>query len=400
MIASSASTADQPCFAAQNTATQPATTATQPHNTATQPRSRRRWTPSDNDHLIYHWVKMEGRTQDWVARAFDIHQSTVSRIIERYERWQAHAKERENGRLDPSERLRAQRWLTFERNELILASCLRIAHEMEGFCDVSQSVTTYNHKDPTKQADVRTVHSVLDRHGIAARFLRLAHRINMEQVKLAELDQPPPARELTDEEFAAEERQAAADAAEFAAAQAASRARVAASMSRAGACGSRSVPQPDLATRVPTGSAPPRGSSLAESSATLQPAESEPAASPTRQEPRDTGFPGGNLGTSDALSAVGEAHPTTHHSPTHHSPDSTHDTHNLHTENVPEIAVSHAAPCTCVLELTAEKIAYKPCIIDHGQQQRPAENPLPNRLPTTPDTIQAANCEVQPAAIE
>src|SRR4029078_1453572 len=162
-------------------------------------------------------MRSEDKTQDCVAQAFHIHQSTVSRIIERYERWQAHAKERENGRLDPSERLRAQRWLTLERNERILASCLRMAHEMEGFCDVSQSVTTYNHKDPTRQADVRTVHSVLDRHGIAARSPRVAHPANREQLKRAKMDQPPPARELTDEEFEAEEQQAAADAAEFAA---------------------------------------------------------------------------------------------------------------------------------------------------------------------------------------
>src|SRR5262245_43698994 len=97
------------------------------------------WSPNGDAHLIYQWVKMEGKTQAWVASALRIHQSTVSRILERYERWQAHAKDRENGRLDPAERLRAQRWLTFERNELILTSCLRIAHEMEGSIDTSKS---------------------------------------------------------------------------------------------------------------------------------------------------------------------------------------------------------------------------------------------------------------------
>src|SRR5262245_36394582 len=89
------------------------------------------YSPSGDDLLIYEWVKMQGKTQDEVARLFNINQSTVSRIIHRYERWQAHAKAREDGRLDRTERLRAQRWLTYERNELILASCLRIAHEME-----------------------------------------------------------------------------------------------------------------------------------------------------------------------------------------------------------------------------------------------------------------------------
>src|SRR5438067_2000381 len=69
-----------------------------------------RWQPDGDAHLIFQWVKMEGKSQSWVASSFDINQSTVSRIIQRYERWQAHAKERENGRLDHAERLRAQRW--------------------------------------------------------------------------------------------------------------------------------------------------------------------------------------------------------------------------------------------------------------------------------------------------
>ena len=85
---------------------------------------------------------MEGKSQGWVAGLLGISQSTVSRILQRYERWQAHAKEREGGRLDPAERLRAQRWLTFERNELILSSCLRIATEMEGCIDTSKSTIT------------------------------------------------------------------------------------------------------------------------------------------------------------------------------------------------------------------------------------------------------------------
>ena len=68
--------------------------------------SNRAWSPSGDDHLIFEWVKMQGKTQSEVAGMFGIDQSTVSRIIQRYERWQAHAKARENGRLDPQERLR------------------------------------------------------------------------------------------------------------------------------------------------------------------------------------------------------------------------------------------------------------------------------------------------------
>src|SRR5206468_8255773 len=160
--------------------------------------SRRPWSPTNDDHQIFEWVKMQGKTQSEVAGMFGIDQSTVSRIIQRYERWQAHAKDRENGRLDRQERLRAQRWLTYERNELILASCLRIAHEMEGFTELSKSTICRPIDQPSKQSEVRTEDRVIDRHGVAARFLRLAWRINMDQLKLVSLLEPPSAAPLTD----------------------------------------------------------------------------------------------------------------------------------------------------------------------------------------------------------
>src|SRR5439155_2633405 len=142
--------------------------------------------PNGDDLLIFEWVKMQGKSQSEVASMFGINQSTVSRIIQRVERWQAHAKARENGRLDRSERLRAQRWLTYERNELIMASCLRIAKEMEGFTELSKSTIRRPVDQPSRQSEVRTEDRVIDRHGVAARFLRLAYRINMDQLKLAE----------------------------------------------------------------------------------------------------------------------------------------------------------------------------------------------------------------------
>src|SRR5438105_4066654 len=117
----------------------------------TKSRTRRPWQPDKDAHLIFQWVKMEGQTQSWVAAQFGINQATVSRIVQRYERWQAHAQEREGGRLDRSERLRAQRWLTFERNERILASCLRIAGEMEGFTDISKSTIRRPLNQPTQE---------------------------------------------------------------------------------------------------------------------------------------------------------------------------------------------------------------------------------------------------------
>jgi hypothetical protein len=192
---------------------------TAPEFVSASQSARRAWQPDGDAHLIYQWVKMEGKSQSSAADLLGINQSTVSRTIQRYERWQAHVQEREAGRLDHAERLRAQRWLTYERNELILGSCLRIAGEIEGFTDVSRSTISRPASSPNRESEVRTQHTVIDRTGTVARFLRLAFRINMEQLKLAELDPPPPAPPLTDEELAADELQAAADAAEIAAAR-------------------------------------------------------------------------------------------------------------------------------------------------------------------------------------
>src|SRR5262245_17451286 len=110
-----------------------------------------RYQPSRDELLISAFAKFQGKTQSEVGSFFGINQSTVSRIIHRIERWQAHAKARENGRLDPHERLAAQRWLTYERNELILASCLRIAHEMESFTELSKSTISRPASDPTQE---------------------------------------------------------------------------------------------------------------------------------------------------------------------------------------------------------------------------------------------------------
>ena len=178
-------------------------------------RTRRAWAPDADDHLIYRWVKLDGKGQDYVAQCFGIHQSTVSRIVRRYERWEAHAEARDNGRLDPAERLRSQRWLAFERNEAMLTSCLRLAGEMDGWKDVSKSVTRHPLNQPTQESDVRTEWSAVDRTGMAARFLRLAFRINMEQVKLAETQPAPLPAPLTEEEVAEQEVLAAEDHAQI-----------------------------------------------------------------------------------------------------------------------------------------------------------------------------------------
>jgi hypothetical protein len=175
------------------------------------------WSPDANDHLVYHLVKFGGQTQRTVAEMLGISQPTVSRIVDRYDRWQAHVPDREGGRLDPAERLRAQRWLTYERNELILASALRIAAKMEGYTDVSKSVIARPMGEPSREQEIRTETSVIDRHGIAARFLRLAFRINMEQLKLVSQEAPPKPAPLSPQEIEEHEAATAAIVAEFAA---------------------------------------------------------------------------------------------------------------------------------------------------------------------------------------
>jgi hypothetical protein len=102
------------------------------HSPTAPKRKRREWAPDQNDRWVYELVKFDGLSQMEAASRARISQSSVSRIIQRYERWKAHAEERDDGELDPAERLRAQRWLTFERNERMLASALRLAKEMGG----------------------------------------------------------------------------------------------------------------------------------------------------------------------------------------------------------------------------------------------------------------------------
>src|SRR5262245_38030309 len=176
------------------------------------------WQPGRNDHLIFDWVKMQGKTQGEVASLLNISQPTVSRVIQRYERWLAHLQGREDGRLDPQERLRAQRQLTYDRNELILGSCLRIAQDMEGSLDGTRTTLAGPSIAHNRDDVVRTTHFTVDRTGSVCRFLRLAHRINMEQDKLAARmanEDEAPAEPLTDEELAEQSRQAALDAAEM-----------------------------------------------------------------------------------------------------------------------------------------------------------------------------------------
>jgi hypothetical protein len=296
------------------------------------------YTPSGDDHLIYEWVKMQGKTQSEVASFFGINQSTVSRIVQRVERWQAHAKARENGRLDPKERLRAQRWLTYERNELILASCLRIAHEMEGFTELSKSTIRRPIDQPSQRSEVRTEGRTIDRHGVAARFLRLAYRINMDQLKLADLfarDGELPAEPLTDAELAAEAHQAALDAAELAAAR---------------QCADEVVGWDKVA---PAADGPPADS-----------------------------LPTGSSGCSQPGPAGGIDSAADHSPPPAPAPSSMHNPHN---EMAQKTNATPAQPCACVLQIRVDKNSVDACITEPDQTASPTE---------------IDSCDHQPAHIE
>src|SRR5688572_2172091 len=142
------------------------TTATIPFT----PAQQKPWAPSDRDRLIFQWVKFEGQTQSWVADQFEISQSTVSRIVERYERWIARGGPAQQGGLTHDERLRTQRWLTFERNEYIIASALRLAGEMERALDTSKSTVSRPVSHPSRESEVRTEHRTIDRSGLAHRY--------------------------------------------------------------------------------------------------------------------------------------------------------------------------------------------------------------------------------------
>ncbi len=291
-----------------------------------------RYAPSGDELLIYEFVKMQGKTQSSVAGMFGINQSTVSRIIQRIERWQAHAKARENGRLDPRERFSAQSWLTYERNELILASCLRIAHEMEGFTELSKSTICRPIDSPSHKHQIRTEGRTIDRHGVAARFLRLAWRINMDQLKLTEqlaIDDDISSRHtpcavpdpLTAEELAAEFHQATLDAAELAAA------RHAADDSVGNAMGG--VPQPgsgsDVGRAVPAEAQPGSGVFGEEGPSNSDGDPPPETPDPLQHEPTD--LPGSTLNLElETLNSKSD------HSLTHQAPPATQPTHNPHTE--------------------------------------------------------------------
>lgn len=162
---------------------QPSSFLPHPFRPLPSPASSPTWSPSHRDCQVFQWVKFDGHTQAWVAQLLEIDQSTVSRIIQRYERWIASGGPSECGHWPHEEQVSYQRWLTYERNERLLASAIRLAAELEQGGDVAESTITHHASDPNREIEVKTHHSNLDR-AAAARFLRLAHRINMDQLKL------------------------------------------------------------------------------------------------------------------------------------------------------------------------------------------------------------------------
>jgi hypothetical protein len=291
---------------------------------------------------------------------FGIDQSTVSRIIQRYERWQAHAKDRENGRLDRSERLRAQRWLTYERNELILGSCLRIAQEMERVIELSKSTIWRPIDRPSQQSEILSEERVIDRSGVAARFLRLAYRINMDQLKLAAQfarEEAPHAEPLTDEEFAAEAEQAALDAAEIAAAR----------QQGSGVFDEEYSPMNNEYNLPKT---PDSLGPQAEPHC-----DAEPGA-PGCSQPGPDGGIHASAGPSAPPDSTSNLEPQTSNAAVMHP------MHNLHTDSAPKTAVTSAQPCTCAMQVGVKKNSLGACITD-GKQTTSSEIGDSNSGPAT-----------------
>jgi hypothetical protein len=309
--------------------------------------ARRPWSPDRTDHLIFQWVKMEGKTQDWVATQLGVSQPTVSRVVQRYERWQAHAREREGGRLDHRERLRAQRWLTFERNELLLSSCLRIAQEMEGFTDVSKS-TIRRGASLTQEREVSTQHATIDRSGVAARFLRLAFRINMEQLKLAELDPPPPAEPLSEEEIAEQDRADAVAAEELAAAWR----RLTGPLDQGES--SRHPGAPGT-----TGSEAPAW-------------EPTNPSLPTRQHDGEGGPSGNCVSREDPGNELASPTPAKSIEQPASAAASMHNVNKLHNAEATEFGATPTEPCSCISQPSADKNSPVPCISDQDQPPWPS----------------------------
>ena len=126
-------------------------------------------------------------------------------------------KDRENGRLDPYERTAPSAgYLRTQRADPGQLPPHR--RRNGGIYGALQEHESSDRPSQPTGARVRTEELVIDRHGTASRFLRLAFRINMEQLKL--VDAPTTAaRAAIRRKLAEELRQAAADAAEIAAAR-------------------------------------------------------------------------------------------------------------------------------------------------------------------------------------
>ena len=200
----------------------------------------------------------------------------------------------------------------------------------EGFTELSKSTISRPIARPSQQSEIRTEGRTIDRHGVASRFLRLAHRINMEQLKLAALivrEGEALAEPLTDEELAEEARQAALDAAEIAAARQRAEDTVGNAL-----CG---VPSDDRETT----------DSLPRSSLVTPDREGPPS-------PSADDAPTWNLEPETLNSAL----------------------HNLHNESPPEIAATPPAACICMLQPGGGKNSPCTCIIHCDEPSWPREN--------------------------
>jgi hypothetical protein len=162
----------------------------------------RPWTPTSRDRLVYRWVKSDGQSQSEVAARLKINQSTVSRIVERFELWIAHGGPEQEGALNHEERRRAPRRLTYERNEWVIATAMRLTNQLQLFHEETSRSFAGPNALPDPERQVKTQVRTVDRTALAARYLSLVHQVNMDQHRLcSQDDELPPLMPLTEDDI-------------------------------------------------------------------------------------------------------------------------------------------------------------------------------------------------------
>jgi ParB-like chromosome segregation protein Spo0J len=177
-------------------------------------RRRRQWSPSDRERLAYRWHKHQGLTQEEVGGRLGVHQTTISRMVRRVESWEARLRQTPEGRLELQH---ARRWSTMDQNDEVIRMCFRQVDELQYGKDYSTSRLHKPAGDPCAPMDVVTENGVRDYSGVIVRFLALAFRVNMQQLRISEMKPLADLPELSDEEIDAQIAESEALEAEIAA---------------------------------------------------------------------------------------------------------------------------------------------------------------------------------------